>query len=159
MDAELFRRVPDDDRSARRACGRRAGEIEKRSHLAEVLTGAERRQQLDLLVGSSALDRDLARLDDVDLVAPRPLVEQDLVRGQLDARGRGRRIVELRDHLDDLVGERQEPVVVRGHHDHPPGRSELPEQPEHAFDLDVIQTRRRLVRDDQLRVVGECPGE
>ena len=67
---------------------RRSGQAEQWSHLAEMLSGAERGQQ-ELPVRCVADDVDLARLDDVDEVARVTLAEEAVACGQRDLRGRG----------------------------------------------------------------------
>ena len=67
---------------------------------------------------------------------------------------------ELRNHLDDAVGEREHPGVVRGDHDNPLTSRQLADQPQHLLDLNEVQVRRGFVGQDQRRVkcdrAGDC---
>ena len=62
---------------------------------------------------------------------------------------------EVRAHLDDLISERQHPVVVGRHEHHPSPIGEAADEPQNALDLDVVQVSGRFVGENQLRIQGE----
>ena len=65
------------------------------------------------------------------------------------------RIREARRQLNDTIGELRDPIVVGGHDHDPPWGGELAKKPKDALHLDVVEVGRRLVGEDQRRVMDE----
>jgi hypothetical protein len=110
-------------------------------------------------VGSLADELDVAVLDGVDEVAAIALLEDDLARLILEALGRPRLPQHGLTRVHHPVGHGKQALVVGGDHHDPAGLGEIPEQAEHALDLDVVQVRGRLIRQDQRRVMGQGAGD
>ena len=64
----------------------------------------------------------------------------------------------LRAHLDDLVGEREQTLVVRGDQHGATAFGETADQTKDSFDLDVVEVCGRLVGENQQRIErkGAC---
>jgi hypothetical protein len=72
--------------------------------------------------------------------------------------GRHVLVAVVRDHLHDPVGDRHEPGVVGRHDDDPAGVAQVAQQPDHRLRLDVVEVRRRLVGEEQGRILAEPAG-
>ena len=100
-----------------------------------------------------------AGLDDVDEVARVALGEQLLTgqQGHLSWRpGIGRR---PGGQLHNVVRQGHQALVVGGDDDGPPWGGEVAQQGQHAFDLDVVEVGRRLVRQQERGIEREGPGD
>ena len=61
--------------------------------------------------------------------------------------------------LHSIVGERHDPLVVRGDDDHAARVGDLAQQPQDPLDLDVVEVGGRLVREQQRRVERKRAGD
>src|SRR5215204_5713591 len=104
-------------------------------------------------------DLDLAVLDRVDEVAAVALLEDHLARLVRQALRRPRLPRHGLAQVQHPVGQGEQAFVVGGHYHDPAGLGQLPEQPQHSLDLDVVQVRGRLIGQDQWRIVGEGAGD
>src|SRR5919204_1487781 len=120
-------------RGHRRARRRRSPDPEHRTQLTEVLAGTVAGK--DLLASVSTLTDELDQpiLDDVDEVGLVALPEQRLAGGKLDL-GRGAALLGTRAQRDDLVRERNDPLVVGGDHHDPALVGDLAQQLEDSLD-------------------------
>ena len=98
---------------------------------------------------------DLAFLHHVRDVAVVALREEHRARGQHDPLRLLVHRPPARRELDHVIGEREEPVVVRGD-DHRAARARaLAQQPEHALHLELVEVRGRLVGEQQRRIEAQ----
>src|SRR5262249_38483468 len=110
-------------------------------------------------VGSFSHEFDGTRFHDVDELAGITLAEQylagverDLLGWPDDRSGAGRQ-------LDNVVGPREQPFVVRGDDHGPPGRRQLAQDVKDTIDLHVVEVRGRLIGKYEWRVEGERPSD
>src|SRR5271156_2043221 len=156
---ERLHGVADDGRIGTGTHRGRAGHTEQWSDLAEVVAGCGDLEQLFTAGRQLAYDFEFAFGDYVDQVPYAALLEQHGTACKTNRFGLPVDRDQLRHHLDDAVGEREDPGIVRGHHDNPLTRRQLADQPQHLFYLDEVQVRRGFVGQDQRRVQRDRAGD
>ena len=136
----------------------RPGESEERAELSEVLTRSDPVEELLTTVGEHPHDVDLARLDHIHQVGRIPLFEHRLAGGDRHLVGGLVRRRVVRNHVDDPIGDRHEPGVMRRHDDRTPLGPQLLQEADDRLGLDVVEVGGRFVRQQQRRVVSEAAG-
>jgi hypothetical protein len=119
--------------------GRTPWKIEHGTELAEVISGRDHCDELIFTVSPGPVYLDLSFLDDINKVASVALFENDpsLLENQLLRIAIGP--CEVRDELDDAIGDMGDPVVV-GRDEHQAScRRQLPDQDQNALYLNVVK--------------------
>lgn len=134
----------------------RSQKPEECAELTEVLTFAQLVERQFVAAGQHPHDVDHTRLDGVDEVGAIALFEDALARGEPHFVRRGVTVICVRRHVDDPVGDRHEPRVVGGHHDHPTLVAQLLQQPDHCLGLDEVEVGSWLVGKQERTFEGPC---
>jgi len=119
--AELLNRGAGQNRGSNGARRSAAGQIEHRPKLAEVAPRTYHRHVLHCAITLFAQDLDFPGLNHIDQVTGVSLAEKELPFAEPDLSGFSLGCWQMGSHLDDLVGELRDALVVSGHHDHPTG--------------------------------------
>src|SRR5207247_2272918 len=104
---------------------------------------------------SNADDLDLTLLHDVDEIAGVTLHEQHLVGCKGHRLFGSPAVNRLRTHWHDAIGEWNQTLVMRRDDNDSAAVCDLPEQAQHALDLNVVEVRRGLVGEKERRIERE----